>query len=253
MKTRYAFNLFGLLGMFSLILAGCGAPEQTTLAENAFELTILRQNWWDLELGYDPDPAQAILGDADTSNSLFVVRMEQIENYDWNTQTITLTKKATNDLFLALAAQGQGGDEDLQKLKDLKRSLGYGNALENELYIHGFVVKTSGQTKYGGIFLDAVSQMAINYPVIRVTESNGRAALTFLPIHIPFLMIDPIGADGTIRDAPVVSQAQADVAQLDHFDDWTLGLAALETAVHFRALIHDEAIKEVFMEAGKLK
>ena len=119
MKTRYAFNLFGLLGMFSLILAGCGAPEQTTLAENAFELTILRQNWWDLELGYDPDPAQAILGDADTSNSLFVVRMEQIENYDWNTQTITLTKQATNDLFLALAAQGQGGDEDLQKLTDL--------------------------------------------------------------------------------------------------------------------------------------
>lgn len=253
MKPQYTFGLFALFGLASLILAGWGAPEKTTLAENAFELYILKQNWWELELGYDPDPAQAILGDADTSDSLFVVRLEQIESYDWNTQTITLTKQATNDLFLALAAQGQGGDEELQKLKDLKRSLGYGNALENELYIHGFVVKTSGQTKYGGIFLDAVSQMAIKYPVIRVADDNGRATLTFLPIHIPFLMMDPIGPDGAIRNAPVVSQARADVAQLDNFDDWTLGLAALETAVHFRAIIHDEAIKEVFMEAGKLK
>jgi hypothetical protein len=114
-------------------------------------------------------------------------------------------------------------------------------------------VKVNGEFRYGGIFLDAISQMGINYPVIRVTITNGKATLALLPIHIPFVMVDPIDSDDNVRDAPIANETRSDIQQLDIFSDVLIKFARRDTATEFRGLIHDDDIKQILESAKILK
>lgn len=221
--------------------------------DEAFQLILLRDTWSRLGMGYHWDTAMAILMQADLRRHLFVAGLREIERYDWDRQIITLTGDATE--ALGRAAGHARHDKGPAALMSLGESLGWGNALERALYTHAFVVRAEGATVYGGICLDAVSQMAIDYPVLRVTAAGGKAALAVLPVHVPFVMADPASSSGK-SELSVAAEAGEDVRQLDQHDgfmsSWIMGIATGPTARRFRGLIRDARIEAALRAAGKL-
>ena len=175
---------------------------------------------------------------------LQALSINQIEKYDWDLQAITLTQQGTEQLAQALVAIKGTNSAGVAKLKNLKENLGWGNPIERALYTQIFIVLVNDQFKYGGIFLDATSQMAIDFPVARVTISEGKAVIALLPTHLPFVMIDLVDGDGNLRHPAIAEEAQEDIMQQqDFFSQWIGRLATTETSVRFRAIIRDEAIR----------
>jgi hypothetical protein len=183
--------------LFMLVLVACSKNIFVSANDSPYQLFILKEDWQTLNLGYEAEPAQSILASVETSNNLFTIGVGQIEEYDWDAQSITLTKSATNNLLNILKEQGDLSDSDIEELKALQEPPELGNPLEMALYIKSFVVKANGEFKYGGIILNKISAMGISYPVIRVTMSENRATFTILPTHPSFM---PIDSDNKIQD-----------------------------------------------------
>ena len=221
--------------------------------DERFQLIILSGSWSTLGLGYHWETAMPILMNADPRPNLFVAGLREIEHYDWDRHVITLTADATEALGRAMGHAVH--EKGAAALMSLTESLGWGNALERALYTHGFVVKANGATVYGGIFLNAVSQMAIDYPVLRVTVADGKAAFAVLPVHVPFVMADPASSFGK-SELSIAAEAREDVRQLDERDgfmtSWIMGIATSPTARRFQQLIRDARIETALRAAGKL-
>ncbi len=215
-----------------------------------FQLLILRENWFDLGLGYDPEPALERLSAADYSNPLFTVTLDDIDGYVWDWQTITLTPDATRKLVQTVDEVEH--PEGAQRLLDLEASMGWGDLLSRGLYIQPFVVLADGEFAYGGIFLDAISQMAINFPVIRISVNDEQAVMNILPIHIPFVDYDPILRAASLDDAftPIIEGDRQSAP--DFFDEAVSGWSSSEMAVHFRTVIMSDNVRSVIEESGKL-
>lgn len=245
-----------LISLFLLttIFSSCSSisTTQQPKSEIEFKIIILKESWFDLKIGYEAEKAQSVLSSADISNPVFIITKNQIEKYDWDLQTITLTSTATKKLGEALSNISADSDE-IEKLNDLKESLGFGNPVERALYIHPFIVQVDNQFKYGGIFLDAPSQMAIDFPVARITISDGHIVIALLPTHIPFVMIDPIDGSGNLRQPVIADEAKSDVQQLDFFSDWSTKLATSATSNKFRKIIRDEKIRLIFETQSALQ
>jgi hypothetical protein len=241
----------------AVLLAACkgGSPQKSdTAADHDFKLLVLKKRWGDMNLGYDYDRAFLRLKSSAPGNVLYTIGAGKIDSYDWKRQAITLTAGATDALTHALAGD-KGVEPGIEALGDLKKKAGMSNALELSLYTRGFLVTSSGEALYGGIFLDAMSQMAINYPVIRVGIDGDRAVLAILPIHIPFMTRDPAAAGTLESDGVVAKEAAEDWNQVPRQVKTGLvgKLATGKQAKAFRALIKDPAIREAMDDAGKLR
>lgn len=215
-----------------------------------FQLLILEPDWFELPLGYGPE-SLVQLETADYSSPLFVLELEDIEHYQWDWQMLTLTEAATQRL--AESVQEQNRRADIQKFIDFKQSSGgWGNPLQSALYIQPFVVLVDGEFLYGGIFLDAMSQMAINYPVIRVEIVEGQAVFHILPIHIAFVNYDPVPRSAALDEAynSVIEQDRQSIP--DFFDSAVNEWAMSDNAVYFRELIRNERLFEALQAAEKL-
>ncbi|MCI0399334.1 MAG: hypothetical protein L0332_25565 [Chloroflexi bacterium] len=239
--------------LWVLFLSACASlfGKSSAAGGNKFQLVILKQSWQELKLGYSYESAWPALTAVDRANSLFTIGLAEMESYHWSQQTITLTQEATNGLIDALAQAGQL-KEDAAALKALEASLGWGNPVERALYTRGFVATLNGEPLYGGIFLNAVSQMAIDYPVIRVELAQGRAVLHLLPIHVPFFTTDPLAGESTPAEEIVAPEARGDWIQFpDAMKSAFLETAGSQKAEAFRALIRDVRIQEIVEQAGK--
>lgn len=218
----------------------------------AFQLVILKENWFDLELGYDPDAAFERLRTADYTAPVFVLMLDDLESYRWDWQMLTLTKTATQRLAESLSSLNH--QEDIQKLMDLEANLGWGNPLAQALYLQPFVVQTEGRFTYGGIFLDAISQMAINYPVIRVEVVEGQAVFHILPTHIPFVNYDPVLRESVPLDDAFTTIIEGDRNDAPEFFEGVVNnWASSDTPNHFREIIRSESIRALVEASGKLK
>ncbi len=221
----------------------------------AWQLVIFKQGWNELQLGYAAAPAQTALFALDTQDPLFVVSLPEISAYDWEQQTVTLTSEASTALAQALADDG-GARADVTVLTDFYENLGWGSAVSRALYTRAFVVLVEGEPVYGGIFLDAISQMAINYPVARASNTGDQLVLALLPIQIPFAEVDPVGSSGVLGTVQVPEVAAADIAQLEQndafFTNWMQEAALSENATQFRPIIRSETIHTLMAAAGKL-
>lgn len=219
-----------------------------------FQLLILESSWGELGMGYDPDHAFEQLQQhlvMTQSHPLFILELDDIASYHWDWQSITLTEAATQRLAESLPARHS--NPDVQKLIDLKESLGWGNPFESALYIQAFAVLVDGDFLYGGIFLDAMSQMAINYPVIRVELVEGQAVFNILPTHIPFVSYDPVPRAATPLDEAYTQIIEGDREQIpDFFDTAVEGWSTSENSVYFRAFIRNERLFELLEAAEKL-
>ncbi len=206
-----------------------------------FQLIILSKDFFDLKPGRDKEKAFKVFNKKGnkTKNHLFTVSGKDIESYDWDLQTITLTEKATSALEDILNNQDDL-KEEIEDINELNRAAGYqGSNMEFELEKKCFVVKYKNKFVYGGIFLNVVSNLTFNYPVIRVLRGDTKAAFTILPVHIPFNYIDPADESGKIRKERLSFNGMA-----DHFID-----KAAEEKVHeIRKLIRDERVKDIFVD-----
>jgi hypothetical protein len=163
-----------------------------------------------------------------------------------------LTQAATAELVESFPLEEQRR-EGLDALKNLEASFGYGNPVERALYIRAFVVTLNDEPLYGGIFLNAVSQMAVDYPVIRVDFFEGRAVLHLLPIHLPFLTVDPVRTE-SVTDEMIAAEARGDWNQFSpEFKSVWLEAASGEKADEFRTLIQNSQVREILERAGKLR
>ncbi len=214
-----------------------------------FQLLILRENWFDLGLGYDPEPALERLSTADYSNPLFTLTLDDIDGYVWDWQTITLTPDATRKLVQTVDEVEH--PEGARSLLDLEARMGWGDLLSRGLYIQPFVVLVDGQFAYGGIFLDAISQMAINFPVIRISVSDEQAVMNILPIHIPFVDYDPALRDASLDGAftPIIEGDRQSAPGF--FDEAVSGWSSSEMAVHFRTVIMSDNIRAIIDQSDK--
>ncbi|MCQ3928870.1 MAG: hypothetical protein DPW16_00295 [Chloroflexi bacterium] len=231
-----------LLTLLSSTQAQADNPPQ-------FQIIILNQDWNDLQLGYKYITAQPNLNAADKSTPLFTIGLDEIESYDWTWQAITLTPDATTRLIDVLPISDKEG---VRSLIDLKESLGWGNPLENALYIHPFVVMVNDEMLYGGIFLDPMSQMAIDFPVIRISLVNGQTVLYLLPVHIPFVNYDPLAGTAVV-DSAINEVVEGDWSQFsDDIKSAFMAFGSTPTAILFRGLIRNTHIKDALFAADKL-
>ena len=229
-----------LLLALPLVALGCKPRERG----DGVRLTILKQDWEELHLGYQPGPALAGLAAASLADPLFEVEPDDIAEYRTATETLVLTPAATSRLVQALA-QARPRSEGVRDLNALKERLGHADALESALYIRAFVVRVGETRIYGGIFLDPPSQMAIQFPVARVGLEDGKAVFHFLPVHLPFLRTDP-GVDASAGgDRP------GDVPAVMVDDFRKQGMSPL--AVTNRQLIQYPRIRGALRAAGKLR
>jgi hypothetical protein len=248
---RASYAVISALGI--VFLSACTSSSEPAASADTFQLVIFEQDWMSLGLRYDYEQAWPRLLALDRTNALFTVSAAEIEVYDWAHQSITLTAEATAGLVDALAQAG-ALNEGATALKDLEASLGWGNPVEQALYTRGFVVTLNDEPLYGGIFLNAISQMAIDYPVIRVEVAEGKAILRLLPTHLAFLTTDPVAAGNTAEDPQIAPEAQGDWNQFpQEFRSAFLDAAESDRATTFRALIQDARIRTTMEQAGKLQ
>ncbi|MBI5536293.1 MAG: hypothetical protein HY898_26460 [Deltaproteobacteria bacterium] len=211
---------------------------------SSFHLIVLAQDWDALRLGYAAQPALATLQSVPLDAPLFKSEPEDLEAYTWNTSTLVFTRSAT-ERWIEAVAQANERKGGLAKLNRLKESLGMGSALERALYLRAFVVMVGQERIYGGVFLDAPSQMAIGFPVARVEIEQGRGVLHFLPLHLPFFQSDPASDSDAGQDAP----RDVPSGMINHFRTAAMAPAAIEN----RRLLQDPRIRECLEAAGKLR
>lgn len=226
--------------LLAVILLAASPATRAGSAEGSlshFSIRILTKNWFDLGLGYKYESAWPRLQQA-RGAALATVGERDVESYDWARQTLTLTPTASERLRAELAAAMPSRPADPSRA---------GDALPGELYLKGFVVEVDDQPIYGGIFLQAISQMAIDYPVIRAEQD----AVTRVVLHIA-----PLQAWATFGDATATTEHG--VGQVRH----ALGSAWADSLKDpkFKALvdgfwarIEDPGIRDIFARAGTLR
>jgi hypothetical protein len=215
---------------------------------------LLTENWFDLHLGYKCAEAQQKLRTVSLASPLFVIGPHEIEAYDWGAQQMVLTPEATTRLVQAVAVCDKQVSEPIRKLNALKASLGHGSELERTLYLKAFVVRQGENTTYGGIVLDAMSQMAIHFPVMRVSVDGDRAVLSILPVHAPFLERNTTLPTGQAEESAVNRDGLADWKHFpEGFKSALRSSLSSPDAAEMRRLIMSTAIKKSLEREGKLK
>lgn len=133
-----------------------------------FALYVLNAGFDELHLGYTREQSWPILRDVDLSDSAAVITEEDVDYYDWSTQTLVLTPGASSRF------------RDAPGLKRLDH--------------RAFVVVLNGRRLYGGLFLSRHSAMAIKYPVIYCTpQQGGKLHLSIRPYHSIRAYLDHYG------------------------------------------------------------
>lgn len=229
------------------------AAEPQNSETSRFQLVILKQNTFSLSLGYDSGEALSRLLAVDLEDNLFCIGLNEIESYDWISQSISLAYQATEDLSQALSLIPEP-DKGITDLNEMKRNLGWGSQFERKLYVQAFIVVIDSLPTYGGIFLDAMSQMAIRFPVIRVRIVDGKAVFNTLPVHIPFLTYDAFPFDKARNDWAIAPEGEGDWASLsEEIKEIIIKTGATTQAQELRKIIQNPAVRDIMEKAGKLK
>jgi hypothetical protein len=97
---KYTGYRFLLLLFLSLQIAVCAKTDAVDPA--SFKLYILKQDEFGLRLGYELEESWSILQKVDLTDSYRVITADDIQVYDWSSQTITLTQKTSDYLKLYL-------------------------------------------------------------------------------------------------------------------------------------------------------
>lgn len=131
-----------------------------------FQLHILEGDWASLRLGYEPQPAWAVLQRDYAAAIAHNLTEKDVESYGWTDQVLTLSSRSAE----ALIARFARNEEEREHPE---------TALDQRV----FIVLLNGSPLYGGIFLHPMSSMGIHYPVIYVAPGEGKLRFTLRPVH----------------------------------------------------------------------
>ena len=225
------------------------------MSDHDFQFLILRKLQSEFLKGHSASEVFPVLKSLGTGEILQSLTTNDIEVYDWEQQILTLTLEASHGLRQSLEKLSSPPGE-IMAVNRMKERLDWGNAMERALYRRCFAVKVRGAMAYGGIFLDAVSQVPIQFPVARVRLKEQQVQMSILPIHIPFVETDPILSSGSEPQLSITPEAKADAEQLDtanhRFSDWIRGIATCEIAHEFRKAIRNPEVRKMIETSGKL-
>jgi hypothetical protein len=230
--------MIAALSLTGLLLAT--APPAPARPAEHFTLRVLAHDWFQLGLGYDYKQAWQIL-QQQSPGTLAAIAEGDVESFDWPCQTLTLTPAASERLRNTLSQP--------PRLKRGEKPLGAvaGIDLEHSLYLKGFLLELDGRPLYGGVFLDALSVMMIEYPVIRTDElANGRLAFHIAPMQEWSSYADPAASVD-----PAVNEMRATLGESwdDHLKDPKYK-ARLDG---FWAKLRDPRLQEFFARQGTLR
>ncbi len=213
---------------------------------------ILNESPGSRGLGYKHETAWAHLRSVSLAEALITLTACDLDSYEWDTQSLTLSRSASRRLLAALPSAARRED-GVEKLVALTEELGWGNEIERALKGRSFVVLLGEERLYGGIFLDPPSQMPIEFPVARCTRADGRIVFRLLPVHLPFFAVDP----GVDQPAPTRDLLTREYGPVDKEVPTTMLDAFREDArsphaCAMRALIRDDRIRADLVRAGTL-
>lgn len=147
--------------------------EPTTIPEDGpmsdgirFQLHILEGTWDSMELGYDLDPAWALIQGGYASSIGLSLSEGDVETYDWDNQILTLNSSSSQAVVSNFAQTDEQRDHP-----------------EAALDQRVFVVLLDGTPVYGGIFLHPMSSMGIYFPVIHVESQDGQLGFILRPVQ----------------------------------------------------------------------
>jgi hypothetical protein len=146
-----------------------------------FVISILEGSFSDLGLGYTWEQAWPILKAVYPRSTWRQWTLEDIEAYQWNSQTFRLTARASKKFRANSPRKGSLFKFDHR----------------------AFVVTHDDMPAFGGLFLERGSAMAIRYPVLYIDEAaDGTISLTLRPYH-------------TISEMPPLSDSSWEPVGLD--------------------------------------
>ena len=248
-----SYITFGCLITLASLAYPSTAGTSSTPIPNRFQLVILKQDWYDLKLGHKYTQALPIFKSADAADRLFVIGMNEIESYHWTRQSITLTAAATAKLIQALPPEGDL-KKHIQYMAKVKREHGWGNSIEPALHLKGFLVTVNDEVIYAGIFLEPMSELATDYPVIRPGMADGQAVLRLLPLQIPFVAYDPVSNESAAWDAAIAPEGARPWAQFPpQMKSQIMSIGTSQEATESRNLIKNPKVREIMEQAGKLR
>jgi hypothetical protein len=160
---RRIILFFGLSVGISFVIVSM-PPEAgiRLLSKKQFVISILEGSFSDLGLGYTWERAWPILKTAYPRSAWRQWTLEDIEAYQWNSQTFRLTARASKEF----------------RANFPKKSSLY------KLDHRAFVVTHDDMPAFGGLFLERGSAMAIRYPVFYIDKAaDGTISLTLRPYH----------------------------------------------------------------------
>jgi len=137
------------------------------------------------------------------------VTEHDIVAWDWTAQAITLSAESTRRVIDSLPTDGELSDT-VREMMRMHAGLGWGSAIGLRLHTRGFLVSLNGQPLYGGVCLEPASERAVGWPVLRSSIADGRAVFHVLPVHLPFLLVDPGGPTREITPDMIAPEARAD-------------------------------------------
>jgi hypothetical protein len=245
------FVFVGFIVLSFLMLNGIVSTARAE-SSNRFQLVILKKDWSDLKLGYTFPEAFTLLKSAQTAGPLLVIGQEDIESYNWSRQSITLSVQATVKLMASLPPEDDWKPNNRFMAK-VKREHGWGNPIEWALHQKGFLVFINEEPLFGGVFLEPMSQMAIQYPVIRPGLIGNKAVFYLLPVQLPFMVYDPASKQMADWDAAIAPEGSRDwnyfpAAMKSHF----MNMGNSPLAQKNRLLIRNPKIKEIMEQMNKL-
>jgi len=253
MKASHRYKTI-LVCLIVLTLPALASTVSAASASSSdrFQLVILKQDWYDLKLGYNYTEALPVLRSANAADNLVVIGTNDIESYRWMQQSIILTVQATAKLIQVLP-QIEDLRGPIRAMHKVKKERGWGNPIEAALHLKGFLAAVGDQVIYGGIFLEPMSQMAIAYPVIRPGMVDGKAMLHLLPVQIPFVAYDPVSNEGSAWDNAIAPEGARDWAYFPkEMKSRFMSFGTRQEAIEFRQIIRNINVREIMQQAGKL-
>ena len=162
MKRLTIVRAIGSAAIASLIaLAGRAAAdiEPAASSKQGVEIAVLNASLDEPGWPVEYNKVFPRLFEARAAGARVTFTENDIDEWNWNAQAITLSRTATQRLLDSLPGESELADS-VRQMKSGHERLKWGNQIGLSLHTRGFLVSLQGEPVFGGVFLEAVSQDA---------------------------------------------------------------------------------------------
>jgi len=214
-KRPVSSILTNYLIIFAIFIVSnnCLSAMETVSADNekktAFQLHILKGDSFKLLGNITYEQSLQILKKVDLSTSSdFIITEQDIENYNWQQQSIVLTVDKSMDLIRKYLAKNVS-------LNDFTSGKYNWTDVEYGLYTLAFLITLNDEVIYGGIFIRKASSTGASHPVIYV-EPGYKMSCNPFKLQIK-LEIRPFSSLESYQNLPTEIRQQIEHEKIYNF------------------------------------